>query len=404
MIALVLLFLLVCVAVLATWLAISRGSLDVRNRELQTRSEQLTNDRDWLSVEVSQLRVLDAQRVASEAVLKEKNQELERVRAEAVRERQSVSEGQQRLDIVAERLKRLETTAQGAAAKSEAAQAGAERVEGHLLGFTKRIANPQSRGAFGEEALRNQLELLGLRESRDFRRQVKVIGSARRIDYAVSLRGITIGLDPKFALDPDLDGISDALAAGDDARLAGYARKLVARAKELAAKEYWSDLERSPSFVLMYVPIEGVQEVLRALPNFSYEKFAIEHGVYIVTPLQLGTTLGVIADVAHLSRREEELDAVARDLTQLAQEMSRFCEQYHRHGKQIAAVARSYNEGAAMLSSRGGLGRIARRSMGFARRMFALPEEAEIPETRSDCESFAEEYDRLTDRGRGEAA
>ena len=370
---LVLLFLLVGVAVLAAWLAVSRAALN-------------------------------AQRIAGEALLKEKNQELERLRAEAARERQTASEGSQRLDTVSERLKRLEATAQGAAAKSEAAQAGAERVEGHLLGFTKRIANPQSRGAFGEEALRNQLELLGLRENRDFRRQVKVIGSARRIDYAVSLRGVTIGLDPKFALDPDLDGISSALAAGDEARLTQYARKLVARAKELAAKEYWSDLERSPSFVLMYVPVEGAQEVLRALPNFSYEKFAIEHGVYIVTPLQLGTTLGVIADVAHLSRREEELDAVARDLTQLAQEMSRFCELYHRHGKQIAAVARSYNDGAAMLSSRGGLGRIARRSMGFARRMFSLSDEAEIPATRSDCDQFAEDYQRLADAAQEEAA
>jgi DNA anti-recombination protein RmuC len=403
-IAVALLLLLVGVAGVAAWLAVSRGALAVHLRELQIRSEELRKDRDRLAEEVSQLRALDVQRFASEAVLKEKTQELERVRAEVARERRSAREGVQRLDTMTEHLKRLETTAQGAAAKSEAAQAGAERVEGHLLGFTKRIANPQSRGAFGEEALRNQLELLGLRESRDFRRQVKVTGSARRIDYAVSLRGVTIGLDPKFALDPDLDGISSALAVGDDARLAEYARKLVARAKELAAKEYWSDLERSPSFVLMYVPVEGAQEVLRALPNFSYEKFAIEHGVYIVTPLQLGTTLGVIADVAHLSRREEELDAVARDLTQLAQEMSRFCEQYHRHGKQIAAVARSYNEGAAMLSSRGGLGRIARRSMSFARRMFRLPDEAEIPETRTDCEQFAEDYKRLADVAHDEAA
>ena len=353
----------------AIWLAVSRGKL------------------------AAELRVLEAQRVANEALLQERTQELERLRADAVRERQSAGEGVQRLDLMAERLKRLEATAQTAAARSEAAQAGAERVEGHLLGFTKRIANPQSRGAFGEEALRNQLELLGLTEGRDFRRQVKVIGSARRIDYAVNLRGLTIGLDPKFALDPDLDGVSDALAAGDEARLAGYARKLVARAKELAAKEYWSDLERSPSFVLMYVPVEGAQDVLRALPNFSYEKFAIEHGVYIVTPLQLGTTLGVIADVAHLSRREDELDAVARDLTQLGQEMSKFCEHYHRHGKQIAAVARSYNDGAAMLSSRGGLGRIARRSMGFARRMFSLPADAEIPEIRADGDQIAQEYE-----------
>jgi DNA anti-recombination protein RmuC len=108
--------------------------------------------------------------------------------------------------------------------------------------------------------------------------------------------------------------------------------------------------------------------------------------------------------VAHLSRREAELDAVARDLTQLAQEMSRFCEHYHRHGKQIAAVVRSYNDGAAMLSSRGGLGRIARRSMSFARRIFSLPEEAEVPETRSDADGFADEYRRLDADVRGEAA
>jgi hypothetical protein len=84
--------------------------------------------------------------------------------------------------------------------------------------------------------------------------------------------------------------------------------------------------------------------------------------------------------------------------------MSRFCEQYHRHGKQIAALARSYNDGAAMLSSRGGLGRIARSSMGFARRMFRIADEAEIPETRSDCDQFAEDYRRLADAGHAEAA
>ena len=50
-----------------------------------------------------------------------------------------------------------------------------------------------------------------------------------------------------------------------------------------------------------------------------------------------------------------------------------------------------------MLSSRGGLGRIARRAMGFARRMFSLADEAEIPETRSDCDQFSEDYKRLAD-------
>ena len=157
----------------------------------------------------------DAQRIAGEAILREKDQELERLRADAARQRQSAKEGYQRLDVMSERLMRLEATAQGAAARSEAAQAGAERVEGHLLGFTRRIANPQSRGVFGEEALRNQVALLGLRENRDFRRQVKGHRKRARIDYAVSLRDHDRPRS-EVALDPDLDGISGALAAGDD--------------------------------------------------------------------------------------------------------------------------------------------------------------------------------------------
>jgi hypothetical protein len=35
--------------------------------------------------------------------------------------------------------------------------------------------------------------------------------------------------------------------------------------------------------------------------------------------------------------------------------------------------------------------------MGFARRMFSLSEEAEIPETRSDCDRFAADHERLAD-------
>jgi DNA anti-recombination protein RmuC len=145
----------------------------------------------------------------------------------------------------------------------------------------------------------------------------------------------------------------------------------------------------------MYVPVEGAQDVLCSLPKFSYEKFAIEHGVYIVTPLQLGTTLGVIADVAHLSRREEELADVTNDLSGLAQELTKFSEGYARHGKQLAAVVNSYNDGAAMLSSRGGLGRIARRAMGFARRVYSQPQEVDLPEVRSDVEEIAAGYSAL---------
>lgn len=365
---------------------------------------RLEVERDQLREQVADLSERDKELAARTAVLDEKERQLERLRADSEGQAEKANQQQQRLDLVAERLTRVQQVVEGAATKSGEAKAGAERIEQHLLGFTQRIANPQSRGAFGEEALRNQLELLGLTEGRDFDRQVQEIGGARRIDYVVHLRGTTVGLDPKFALDPDLEGLSAALGEGDQERLADYARKLIARAKELARKEYWAHIERSPSFVLMYVPVEGAQQVLAALPKFSYEKFAIEHGVYIVTPLQLGTTLGVIADVAHLSRREEELADVTADLSGLAKELTKFSEQYARHGKQIASVVNSYNDGAAMLSSRGGLGRVARRAMGFARRVFSQPEEPDIPEVRTDVPEIAASYGELAEDGPAEEA
>ena len=49
MIAVVLLLLFVGAAALAAWLAVSRGSLDARYRQLQLRSEEIAQDRDRLA-------------------------------------------------------------------------------------------------------------------------------------------------------------------------------------------------------------------------------------------------------------------------------------------------------------------------------------------------------------------
>ncbi len=43
----------------------------------------------------------------------------------------------------------------------------------------------------------------------------------------------------------------------------------MAHGKDLARKEYWAHLERSPSFVLMYVPVEGAHEALAAVPKLA---------------------------------------------------------------------------------------------------------------------------------------
>lgn len=312
-------------------------------------------------------------------------EELRRLQGEATDEDRT-------LEGMREKLGTLTTAVEATKQEATKAAQGTSRIDEQLVGFTKRLANPQSRGAFGEEALRNQFELLGLKEGRDYGRQVSQVGGQRRIDYALNLRGSTIGLDPKFALDPELDELASAAENADAESLVAYGRKLISRAKDLARKEYWAHLDRSPSFVLMYVPVEGAQEAIAAVPGFSYEKFALEQGVYVVTPLQLATTLGVIADVAHEAKRAEEAEEVLGELLALDQELGKFCDQYDKHGRQLASAVVSFNAGAGMLSSRGGLGRMASRLRKHTRRRFAKRDEPQFEQVR-DIGEITRSYD-----------
>jgi DNA recombination protein RmuC len=312
-----------------------------------------------------------------------------------------------RHESLASSMQALTRRVEDAWADATRAADGSSRIEGHLLAFTRRIASPQSRGAFGEDTLRNQLEVLGFREGRDFERQVKEHGGRRRVDYVLRLRRTLIAIDPKFAFDPELEGLVDALRAEDEARLEAFGKKLVRHAKELAKKEYWRTLERSPSFVLMYVPVEGALEALSALPGFGAEKFSAEHGVYVVTPLHLGTTLGVIADIAHAAKRDDETEELAKELITLDAELARLCDLLAREGRQLATVVGTHEAIQAALGPRGGVGRIAKRVRGFSRRLHKEPEIAWLKkptpgdEAAANYRGHAESSDSGSDEGAG---
>lgn len=242
---------------------------------------------------------------------------------------------------------------------------GSSRIEERLLAFTRRIAAPEGRGAFGEDVLRNQLESLGFHEGRDFERQVQEVDGRRRIDYVLRLRGLLIAIDSKLVLDPEIGVLEDSEEPERELELG---RRLVRHAKELAGRDYWRSLERSPSFVLMYVPGEGAGEALRSVPGFSPEKFATERGVFVVTPLQLGTVLGVIGELAHTARRGEEVASVSKELIELDRELGRFCDLLARESRQLGSVIGTHQALQSALGPRGGIGRIARRVRVFSRR------------------------------------
>lgn len=252
---------------------------------------------------------------------------------------------------------------------SSKAASGAERVESGMTSWMRTIANPQSRGAFGELAVENQLKSLGLEPGRDYMRQVAADDGRLRPDFVVRAGDASVVIDAKFALEEELGGIGEAAGAEDGERLAAYGRKLRARAEELAKRDYSKLGGRGgPATVLLYVPVEGAHEALRALPGFSIEKFSQRHRVYVVTPSQLGLALGFVAAVAHDARRSEETEQVAATLLDAAEDMANMVDQLDQHGKHLQTAFTSYDKLVGMTGTRGNLWRRMAAVFEFARR------------------------------------
>ncbi len=276
---------------------------------------------------------------------------------------------------------------------SSKAASGAARVETSMTTWTRRIANPQSRGAFGELAVENQLKSLGLAPGRDYMRQVAGDDGRLRPDFVVRLGDASVVIDAKFALDDDLAGIDAAIDDDDPQRLLGYGRKLRARAEDLAKRDYAKVADRGRTIVLLYVPVEGAYEALRVLPNFSIEKFSQRHRVYVVTPSQLGLALGFVAEVAHDARRSEETEHVAKTLLDAAEDMAHMVEQLDTHGKHLATAVGSYDKLVGMTGTRGALWRRMSAVFEFARSAPSNDGEVrQIAPPREDAGEIAERW------------
>jgi RmuC family len=301
-----------------------------------------------------EIRSREEQLAAEKRIVGERDRELSRLREEQKRDRETASDQ-------SDQIKRLRDTIEGFKAKQDelanntlSAASSNQRIETTLLDWTRQIANPQGRGAFGELALHNQLVSLGLQEGRDFSKQVtQETGGRQRVDFVVRLGDPIVAIDSKLANDPGLSGLSEALAAGDPDRLRDFGRKLRDHAKVLARKDYWKGLDQSPSLVFMYVPIEGAMAALASLDDFDATKFFNAHRVCVITPSQLAISLILVAEICHAERKEEHIEELLSRGYTMAEAMSQFLDNYAKLGKKLGESVTAFNSGAAMVTTHG---------------------------------------------------
>ncbi|MGE0829140.1 MAG: DNA recombination protein RmuC [Hyphomonadaceae bacterium] len=216
-------------------------------------------------------------------------------------------------------------------------------------------AAPKTRGRWGEETLKNVLELSGLSQHADFTLQGTTTdddGRMLRPDVVIRLPGgRSIVVDAKVALSGYLDSLDATDDAAREACLGRHVEELRAHVKKLASKDYWRHVEESADFVALFIPGENFfAAAVERAPNLFEEAMRLR--IVIVTPV----TLMALARSIAYGWRQEQSAKNAQEIAGLGRELHQrlgvMIEHFGKVGDAIGRSVTTYNAAVSSLESR----------------------------------------------------
>jgi DNA recombination protein RmuC len=267
----------------------------------------------------------------------------------------------------------------------ESVTLGQQALQKETRTLVNALRRPEVRGQWGEMTLRRLAELAGMLEHCDFKEQVHVRTEegALRPDMIVHMPdGRDLVVDVKTPLDAYLEAVE---ATTDEARataLRRHAQAVAERTRQLGAKSYWAQFEKSPDFVILFIPGDQfLSAALAEMPTLLED--AIRQDVIIATPSSLVALLKAVA----YGWRQTSLAQNAEVIRTLAQDLYRrlgvFASHLTRLGRNLSSSVESFNSA---------VGSLERQVLPGARKFTELgvPEEREL-ETLEPIDKLARE-------------
>jgi len=182
------------------------------------------------------------------------------------------------------------------------------------------LRRPQARGLWGEMQLRRCVEYAGMLDRCDFTEQESLRGDngqTLRPDLVVRLAGgRSIAVDAKVTLAAYLEAVECDDEREAQQRMATHARHLRQHVDRLAEKAYWSALPDSPDFVVLFLPGEAF-----LAPALEHDPALLEYAyarhVHLATPT---TLVSLLRTVAH-GWQQDSLTENARAVVIAGQEL-----------------------------------------------------------------------------------
>jgi DNA recombination protein RmuC len=213
------------------------------------------------------------------------------------------------------------------------------------------LRRPDVRGQWGEITLKRLVELSGMTAHVDFAEQPHQIteSGAVRPDMIVHMpeqRDIIV--DVKTPLDAYLAAIE---AQNDEERasqLRRHAQIVGARVRELSSKQYWSQFEHSPGFVVLFLPGDQfLSAALQENPGLIDE--SLRQNVMLATPTSLLALLKVVEHGWKQSVLADNAAEIRRLGEDLYKRLAVFGEHLAKLGKSLGSSVESFNKAVGSL-------------------------------------------------------
>ncbi len=216
------------------------------------------------------------------------------------------------------------------------------------------LRNPRVRGKWGEIGLKRVVEFSGLSAHCDFVEQVYTEGddSVVKPDMIINLPGNShVVVDSKLPLDAYLEALETDDEISRNLLFAKHAKDLRDHVNKLSKKQYWSQFQNSPDFVVLYMEVESALNVA-LMTDKTLLQDAMNNKIILATP----TTLVVVLKSVAMSWQQHNITENAIQIMDAAMEfyarVSVFADHFDKVGSGLKSALKGYNDAIGSWESR----------------------------------------------------